>query len=405
MKSLSKFFVLIFVIIFAVAGCFPATAENANAEKLIESIINYNLKETSSTSVQDWIDGYLTENADAGTEWYVIALSNYGKYDFSSYKKALNSYLSENEIGSASSRLKFALALIATGDKESHYITDFLENSVGEQGIMSFIFGLHILNNGYSCEKYSVKTLTDELISLQSADGGWSLTGKSGDVDVTAMTVQVLASQYRSNKIVKTATDKAISFLASRQNADGTYSSYGVSNPESIAQVIIALSSLGINAEKDPRFIKNSINLFDALDGFRSENGGYCHQKGKETSSTATVQVLCSAVAFKKMKDSGSPFYIFSEKDNQPTKTTTVKKPEVTEAEKTKETEETLQETTTTFLHTEHGEETSSKTQTTTAISEKKENNQADFSYKAWITVAITAVCVCSVFLVTKRKS
>lgn len=391
MKNFSKMFILIFVIIFAVAGCFPASAENVSTEKLIESILDYNLKETSSTSVQDWIDGYLAENADAGTEWYIIALSNYGKYDFSSYKKALNSYLSENEIGSASSRLKFAIALIAIGDKDSHYITDFLENSVGEQGIMSFVFGLHILNNGYSCKKYSVKTLTDELISLQSADGGWSLTGQSGDVDVTAMTVQVLAPQYRSNKTVKAATDKAISFLASRQNADGTYSSYGVSNPESIAQVIIALSSLGINAEKDTRFIKNSINLFDALDGFRSGNGGYCHQKGRETSSTATVQVFCSAVAFKKMKDSGSPFYIFSEKNNQPT--TTVKKTDVTE------TEPSLQETTLTSLHTE---EPYSIPQSTTTITE---NKQAAFSHKEWIPIAIVAVCLCSVFLVSKRKN
>ncbi len=406
MKSFSKFFILTFVIIFAVAGCIPAAAGNANAENLIESIINYNLKETASTSVQDWIDGYLTENADAGTEWYVIALSNYGKYDFSSYKKALNSYLSVNDVGSASSRLKFALALIATGDKDSRFITDFLENSVGEQGIMSLVFGLHILNNGYSCEKYSTKTLTDELISLQSADGGWSLTGKNGDTDVTAMTVQALAPQYRNNADVRKATDKALSFLSSRQNSDGTYSSYGVSNPESIAQVIIALSSLGIDAEKDTRFSKNSINLFDALELFRSGDGGYCHQKGSGANSTATVQVLCSAVAYKKMKSGGSPFYIFSEKNNQTAETTTAKKSEVTEAEQTEKTEIAIQEITQTSLLTENTENISSQTQNVTATTEKNENNRAGFSYKIWIVVAIIValVCVCTVMLVTKRK-
>lgn len=406
MKSFSRFLILAFVIIFAVAGCIPAAAGNANAENLIESIINYNLKETASTSVQDWIDGYLTENADAGTEWYVIALSNYGKYDFSSYKKALNNYLSANEVGSASSRLKFALALIATGDKDSRFITDFLENSVGEQGIMSLVFGLHILNNGYSCEKYSVKTLTDELLSLQSADGGWSLTGRNSDVDVTAMTVQAFAPQYRSNKDVRTATDKALSFLSSKQNADGTYSSYGVSNPESIAQVIIALSSLGIDAEKDTRFSKNSINLFDALELFRSGDGGYCHQRGKEANSTATVQVLCSAVAFKKMKNNGSPFYIFSEKNNQTEETTTVEKTEVTEAEKTEKTETAIQEITQTALQTENTENIYSQPQSITTMSEKNENKQEGFSYRTWITVAVIviSVCLCAVLLATGRK-
>lgn len=402
MKRFNKFLVFVFVFIFAVVGNIPATVAKTKAESCIEGIIAHNLKKTSSSSVQEWIDGYLTENAGSGTEWYAIALSNYGAYDFTSYKTALERYLSATEIGSASSRLKFALALIATGERNSPFIMDFLENSVGEQGIMSFIFGLHILNNSYECEKYSVKFLTDELLSLQSADGGWSLTGKNGDVDVTAMTVQALAPQYRNNADVRTAIDKALSFLSSRQNEDGTFSSYGVSNPESIAQVIIALSALGIDAEKDTRFIKNSKNLFDVLDIFRTEDGGYCHRAGEESDSTATVQVLCAAVAFKKMKNVGAPFYIFSKENN-----VTAEKPEVenTEVDKTEPTETTTHENTQTVQQTKNTENISAQTQTATTTA-KDENDQADVSYKIWIIAAIiiVSVCLCAVLLAKKRK-
>ncbi len=403
MKNFSKILIFVFVFIFGVAGLVPAAASEAQAEKIIDDIVRYNLKATASGSVQEWIDGYLTENAAEGTEWYVMALSNYGRYDFSAYKKALKDYLSANETGSASSRLKFALVLIATGERNSPFIKEFLENSVGEQGIMSLVFGLHILNNGYTCEKYSVKTLTEEILSFQSEDGGWSLTGKNGDVDVTAMTVQALSPQYQSNPLVRDAVDKAVDFLSARQNADGSFSTYGADNPESTAQVITALSSLGLDAEKDVRFIKNSKNLFDVLETYSSEDGAYSHQKGKETDSTATVQVFCAAVAFRKMKDDGSSFYIFSEKNNLKEETTQEEKTQATEP---KPTETTSSEKTETVPSTEKTELTVSQTQAVAKVTEVVENKRSDFSYKLWIIAAIVlvSVCLCAVLLSKTRK-
>lgn len=401
MKRFIKFLVFPFVFIFAVAGLIPASAVNTKADSLAESVISYNLEETSSVSVQDWIDGYLAENAGNGAEWYVIALSNYGNYDFTSYRKALSDYLASDEVGSASSRLKFALTLIAAGDRDSQFITEFLENSVGEQGIMSLVFGLHILNNGYTCEKYSVSSLTDELLSLQSADGGWSLTGKNGDIDVTAMTVQALSAQYSNNANVKAATDKALSFLSSRQNADGTYSSYGVSNSESVSQVIIALSSLGIDIEKDGRFIKNSKNLFDALEIFCAKDGGYSHQEGQGSDSTATVQAFCAAVAFSKMKNEGSAFYLFSEEKHVITETPDGEKQESENQDAPAYTQTTVCENESGVLQTE-----SIPTQAQTVSQEKEDSEKAGVSYKIWIILAIVAVsvCICSVLLITKKK-
>lgn len=403
MKSLHKISVFVFILIFAVAGCFPVTAKTVKADNVIEQIISLKLKETSSVSVQDWIDGYLSDNAGNGSEWYILALSKYGNYDFTAYKKALEKYLSENETGAASSRLKYALTLIAAGDRSSPYITEILESSVGEQGIMSLVFGLHILNNGYKCEKYSLKALTDELISVQSSDGGWSLTGRNGDADVTAMTVQALAPQYKSNSAVHSAIDKALAFLSACQNADGTYSSYGVKNPESISQVITALSALGIDAEKDSRFIKNSNNLFDAIEIFNSGNGGYCHREGSGTDATATVQVFCAAVAYKSMKKADSPFYIFNQKSN----TITENKTDGTTAVSTTGNSvlTSTAETSQTSEHTENSIITTLTEATDTDNPTNTEIEKTDRTQKLWIIIAIAVVtvCLCAVLTATKK--
>ncbi|MBR3836224.1 MAG: DUF4430 domain-containing protein [Clostridia bacterium] len=409
MKRLSKLLFFTLVLIIAVAGVFPAAAATPKTEVLIESIISHNLKKTSSASVQDWIDVYLSDNADGGAEWYIMALSNYGNYDFTSYKRTLEKYLSENEVGSASSRLKYALTLIASGERTSPYITAFLENSVGEQGIMSLVFGLHILNNNYKCEKYSVQSLTEELLGLQSDDGGWSLTGRSGDIDVTAMTVQALAPQYESNASVRSAVDKALGFLSASQNADGTYSSYGVNNPESVSQVIIALASLGIDAEKDSRFVKNSNNLFDAIELFRAEDGGYGHQDGTKSDTTATVQVFCAAVAFTKMKNGENPFYIFERNDNvSAEKTKNETSTVVTEAaiDKTANTQTTrTSDNPQTYLRTEESKATS-ETRETKATAVQDAGNQPEVvSYKLWtaIAVVVSVLMICAVLLMTKK--
>lgn len=306
-----KFFVVALII--AAAGFIPAVAYGSKAEQNIKGIIEYSLQKSSADSVQKWIDGELTDDAGVGSEWYIIALSNHGKYDFSHYNNALNGYLSENEVGSASSRLKYALTYIAVGDETNPYINKVLENSIGEQGIMSLVFGLHLLNNGCSCPEYSVNELINELLSMQLSDGGFSVTGEYGDVDVTAMTVQALAVHYGDIPAVKSAVDAALDFLSARQLENGGYSSYGVENPESAAQVVTALSALDIDACGDDRFIKNGNTVFDGMSRFCLDDGSFSHKEGGVSDSMATAQVLCASIAYENMKSGKPPFYIFSD--------------------------------------------------------------------------------------------
>ncbi len=306
-------FLSVFVLL---TGTVPVLAVNDHntvndVRDVVDGIVNWNLNQTGSTSIQEWIDGALTENAGMTSEWYILALRQSGNYDFSSYEEALTNYLQNNTIRSASSRLKYALVLHAIGSTNDD-ITAALNDSIGEQGIMSWIYGLHIMNNGYICETYTTADVLTTLLSLQHEDGGWSITGEYGDVDVTAMAVQALALHYDTDSVVKTAVDNALTLLSSRQQDDGGYASYGVNNPESAAQVLVALSSLGIDCVSDERFIKNEKTLFDGITKYQLEDGSFCHKEGEKSNDTATVQAFYSMVSYIRMTEGSSPLYIFT---------------------------------------------------------------------------------------------
>ncbi len=291
----------------------PIYAESTNtvgeANSLIDGIVSFKLSETNSSSVQDWIDGYLTEKAGVLSEWYIIALSQNESYDLSDYRASLEAYVSNNNVSSAVTRQKYALALAASGSVDS-FIDETLEDSIGKQGIMSWIFGLHLLNNGYVSDSVSNDTVKKTLLSLQLEDGGWAITGSVSDVDVTAMTIQSLAPYYNTSSEVKTAIDSALSLLSSRQLDDGDFSSYGVSNPESTAQVLTALSALNIDAATDSRFIKNSNTVIDGLKKYRLSDGSYSHILNEASNELATVQTLYSLVSYIRMTEGKSGLHI-----------------------------------------------------------------------------------------------
>ncbi|SEL25860.1 protein of unknown function [Ruminococcus sp. YRD2003] len=275
-------------------------------DDLIGGILAYKLDESGADSVQDWIDGYLTDKAGVMSEWYIIALSQDGVRGMDSYERALTDYISSNTIHSATTREKLALALCAAGSSDS-YIADILDESVGENGIMSRIYGLHILNNGYTCDRYTAESVADELLGMQYADGGWALFGEYGDIDVTAMTVQALAPQYGERADVEASVDRALDFLSRKQMDDGGYKGFGKPNLESSAQVLTALSALGIDCCEDERFIKDGNTVIDGMLGYRLGDGSFCHEADGGFNETATIQAMYSFVAYKRML-AGKPY-------------------------------------------------------------------------------------------------
>lgn len=275
----------------------------AQAQEIADDILAFLQK---GASTQDWIDTALSADAGTGAEWYVLCLSQSGAYDFSAYESALLTYLEHNPVPSATTKQKYALSLAAIGSTDA-YILQTLDSTLGSLGIISYAYGLHLASNGYQAPM-STEQIMDQMLALQKEDGGWAISGVHSDVDVTAMVLQALAP-YQEYEDVRIATDTALSLLSERQQADGGFISYGVSNPESAAQVIIALCSLGIDPATDARFIKNGRTAFDAIAAFSLGDGSYSHQSGTAYSASATVQVLCAATAYLRFSQGKASLY------------------------------------------------------------------------------------------------
>jgi len=317
-KAFNRTAKFILIPLICLALLFPAYASQPSDSVvgIIDGILEFKQTQTESASLQEFINGDITQNAGSTSEWYVISLSQYSKaLDFSPYTNALNNYVTGKNISGAVTRQKYALALVSAGIKDSEFITATANDTIGKQGIMSLIFGLHLLNNGVSSDALSKEEVIDKIISAELSDGGWALSGSNSTVDVTAMAIQALAPYYDTLTEVKTAVDNALEFLSSAQLDDGGYSTFGENNPESTSQVIIALTSLGISPNADTRFIKQENTLIDNLLSYKLDDGSFCHSKGGEYNHSATFQALSAFVSVWRLNEGKSSYYLFDKKE------------------------------------------------------------------------------------------
>ena len=238
------------------------------------------------------------EVGSIGGEWAVIGLARSGypvpaNY-FDDYYARVEKYvkdcagvLHERKYTEYS---RVILALTAIGRDPSKVAGYNLLTPLGDfektiwQGLNGPIWALIALDSGnYEIPKNpAAKTQAtrqlyiDEILNNQMKDGGWSLTGTGdSDVDITAMALQALA-KYQDQKAVKTATDKALTYLSNVQDSKGGFASWGTTNVESVAQVVVAFCELGMDLN-DSRFVKNGHGLVENLLSFRQSNGGFYH--------------------------------------------------------------------------------------------------------------------------------
>ena len=238
------------------------------------------------------------EVGSIGGEWAVLGLARSGYpvptsyYDeyytcVEKYVKNCDGVLHDRKYTEYS---RVALALTAIGRDPTNVAGYNLLTPLGDfektiwQGLNGPIWALIALDSGnYSIPKNTTaktqatrQLYIDEILNRQQKDGGWSLTGTGdSDVDISAMALQALA-KYQDQKAVKTATDKALSYLSNVQDNKGGFSSWGTTNVESVAQVIVALCELGIDLN-DSRFVKSRHGLVENLLSFRQSNGGFTH--------------------------------------------------------------------------------------------------------------------------------
>lgn len=311
---------LILILSVIMPGAFSLPAYAASYESLINDIFAYEMSLCGASDYQQLIDNYYAKNAGR-VEWSVYSLIRYKSgLNYSKYCEALLKY-AEKANDTAPSHEKYALIFGATGYNKS-YIQNVCNNDIGKDSMyMSYVFGLHLLNNGYKSDTTTAGETINTILRLQLSDGGWDISNKNSDVDVTAMTLQALAPYYKSNSAVKSATDKALKLLSDRQLDNGGYKSYGKENPESCAQVIVALCSLGINPEKNSDFIKNGNTMVDYMLTYNVGKGQYAHAKDGAYNYTATTQVLYSLISLVRFNKGQSALYQFNRSDNTPVTT------------------------------------------------------------------------------------
>lgn len=317
-KLLSAILCTLAVLLFSLST--PIYAEqggnaSARAQEIIDGVINSSVAASRKESIEAWISEELCSNVGKGGEWYIFTLAQLGGYELSECEDAILDYLDSHTVGAATSKQKFALCLASLGSTDS-YIYRTLEETVGKLGVMSYVYGLHMLNNGYKSSAIASDEIILRLSELQLSDGGWSVSSSVSDVDVTAMTLQALAP-LKDKAEISAVIDKALSFLSTAQLEDGDYKSYGVPNPQSAAQVVVALSALGIDCEQDQRFIKNGNTLFDGIEKYRTADRRFSAKEGGDFNYTATVQSFYAAVAYLRMCEGRAPLYILDNCDTE----------------------------------------------------------------------------------------
>ena len=160
--------------------------------------------------------------------------------------------------------------------------------------------------------------LIQVILDAQLNDGGWDLSADKADPDMTAMAIQALAPYYKTNETVKAAVDKALEALSAMQRPDGGFASWGSVNSESCAQVIVALTALGIDPTADSRFVKNGLTVLDALAGFYVTGGGFRHTANGERNGMATEQGYYALAAYYRFANGQGGLYDMTNVTIQP---------------------------------------------------------------------------------------
>lgn len=214
-----------------------------------------------------------------GGEWAVIGLSRAGLLSDAaaqSYEQAAEDYVKQ----AGSVRLHHAkstensrtiLGLTAAGYNAANVAGVDLTAGLTDmaylraQGTNGPIWALIALDcHGYDIpqcadgeEQTTREGLVAEILSYQCSDGGWALMGDESDVDMTAMALTSLAP-YQEETDVKAAVEQALTWVSNAQQDDGGFMGWGTANSESCAQVIVALTALGIDPAADSRFVKTA---------------------------------------------------------------------------------------------------------------------------------------------------
>ena len=265
-----------------------------------------------------------------GGEWAVLGLARSGynvpRVYYDSYYKNVEKYVVERK-GILDARKyteysRIILALTAAGYDPRNLggydltvpLGDF-EKSVW-QGVNGPVYALLALDSaGYEVPlnpeaaiQANREMYIKEILSYQLSGGGFVLnkSDKVADVGVTGMALQALA-KYKEKPDVEVAIGKALGYLSETRGIG-----WDETDSESVAQVIVALCTLGIGVN-DPRFTKNGKSLTDKLMEYYTPGKGFERIIGGGVNQMATEQALYALAAVYRWENGFSSLYDMSD--------------------------------------------------------------------------------------------
>ncbi len=247
------------------------------------------------------------------SEFEVVALKQAGKTIPSQYLE--NVKLAVKEKQGKFSRItdteRYILGILAAGGDPSNIegfnlVEAVYNGNVTKQGLNGVAYALIALDSASfdipETALWNREKLITHLLERQNQDGGWAWDESSNsDIDTTGMILTALAP-YHDQTGVKEKIDAALNYLSEQ------YQNSKIDNSSTAAQVVIALSSLGVDAN-EALFTKGSGSLIQFLLTFQNEDGGFDWHGGDESDVFSTQQGVQALAAYNLYKQGKGTLY------------------------------------------------------------------------------------------------
>jgi LPXTG-motif cell wall-anchored protein len=271
----------------------------------------------SSVKLQQAIDSaseYTLKNWSDDNIWGAIALKQTGKIIPSSFLSSAIQVVQKNsgKFHYITDAEKYTLGILAAGGDPTNIsgynlVQNIYNGDVTKQGTNGEVYALISLGSTDfpipSSATWTKEKLINQLLNTQQQDGHWSLntTDSSSDIDITAMVLAALAP-YKDQTEVKDHISKALEYLSSQ------YLASKVDNSSTAAQIVLALSSLGIDGNGST-FIKDNVSIMQYLMSFQQNDGGFGYKAGNTSDTFSTPQAFEALAAYQMYK--GAKGYLY----------------------------------------------------------------------------------------------
>lgn len=245
---------------------------------------------------------------------YITALKRLGRsYDYAAYLEGLDGIAAGyGAAHNASDMQRTALAVIASGGDaqnvggrdliaDSTYYRDAVA-SLDKDGADGLAWALILLDSeDYETPDWSIRNrnqIAASLLSHQNTDGSFDGSVYSTASAVTALaryvetsgsyTITQLETGQTTDLSPRNAVNAALTYLSETQTKDGDWE-----DVISTAMTVIALDAMGIDADKDSRFVARNGSAIDGLMSYQNRDGGFAYD-GNRSEKESTSYALCA---------------------------------------------------------------------------------------------------------------